>query len=1243
MTSVANLWTSVKLPGYTFAEGIYQGVRTTVYRAIETVAQRSVVIKILDQEYPSFRDLVQFRNQYTVAKHLPIEGIVRPIRLENWGNGYALVMEDFGGVDLGRYIQRHTLNLADTLNIAVQLAAVLHNLHQHQVMHKDIKPANILIHPVSKQIKLIDFSLASLLPKETQIVQAPLSLEGTLAYLAPEQTGRMNRGIDYRSDFYALGVTLYQLLTRQLPFTSQDPLELLHCHMSQVPAAADQVDATIPATVAEIVAKLMAKNAEDRYQSAFGLRYDLERCLSQWQNRGEISPFTLGQRDLCDRFAIPEKLYGRKAEVETLLTAFERVSSGASELMLVAGRKAKLARAYGAAVDYCQHGIDLLGCDRWEGSSDLTLNLYNTAAEAACLHSDYVSMNRWIAEILEHVPDLLAQIPAYEVKIQAEIAQNQLQEAVQTGLGVLENLGIRLPARPTAADIEQGFAATAAQMADKQPDDLLALAEMTTADKLAALRMLAGIWGAAFAIAPALMPLIVLEMVNLSILYGNAPISAFAYVLYGVLLCGAESFQQGYEFGEVALKLLARFNTQTFKAKILFLIGTHITIWHGSAEAALPTLERAYQAGIETGDLEFAALPAAIYSYYAYLTDRHLSDVKQDFVAYTQAVEKIKQTYYLNFLQIWHQAVTNLQGETDQPHRLMGDICDSEVMLGQFEQNNVTTPMAYIYVNRLMLNYLFGHETKAVKITPLADEYAQMVPATLLIPIVNFYGSLAKLVCYPQVSDVQQSEWLENVYKNQNKLQHWSTSAPENYQHKYDLVAAELYRVIGQKLDAMEKYDSAIAGAKANAYIQEEALANELAARFYLSWGKEKVAAGYMQEAYYCYSRWGAGAKLADLKKRYPKLLRPILQPSTASDVLNPLMTIAAPTGSNYPSVTQDSSRDLNQTLDFASILKASQALSRTIHLDELLYQLTRIILQNSGGNCCALLLPNTAGEWYVRAFSVVDDTQLCNDPLANNPNLPVKLIQYVKNTQKSVVINDSETVLPVVDDYLKQNTSKSLLCLPFFNQGKLVGILYLKNRLASGVFTRERILILDVLATQAAIALENARLYQDSQQALQTIQQQEARYRGIFEALSDGLAVVNLETTQVVAANPAYCQMHGYTYEELLALKPAQILRPHAYDKFESFLEAIKQGREFFCDAVCTSKDGTSFKAEIHSVPFQYKGQLCGLTVFRDVTQQRQLELALTQKKSGLRTNPHAATANAATAGPKRKNVGSG
>ncbi|MEM6502432.1 MAG: AAA family ATPase, partial [Cyanobacteria bacterium P01_C01_bin.89] len=364
------------LPQYRDAEVIYSGKQTTVYRAVQQSDNKPVIVKALQNIHPHFNDLVQFRNQFVITRNLESSYIVSPVALERYDNGYLLVMADQGAISLAQYWQDRygqqphgdslhgvDQNAGDSdsedlsisparrklrqfLHVAIQLASALHDLGVQRVIHKDIKPANILIHPSTGRIQLIDFSIASLLPKEQKQLVNPEGIEGTLAYIAPEQTGRMNRGIDYRTDFYSLGVTFYELLTGRLPFTVTDPLELLHCHIAQSPTApADLQDSqgrSYPPVLSAIIMKLMAKNAEERYQSALGLKHDLEVCLQSLDSAGEIAPFELGKRDIGDRFNIPEKLYGREAEVQTLLAAFERVAmptkgDGRVELLMVAG------------------------------------------------------------------------------------------------------------------------------------------------------------------------------------------------------------------------------------------------------------------------------------------------------------------------------------------------------------------------------------------------------------------------------------------------------------------------------------------------------------------------------------------------------------------------------------------------------------------------------------------------------------------------------------------------------------------------------------------------------------------------------------------------------------------------------------------------------------------------------------------------------------------------------------------
>ena len=332
------------LLGYQIAETIGLNHRRIVYRGLRESDKTPVIIKILKADYPTPEEIGSLIHEYQITKDLDLEGIVKPYSLERYKQGYALILEDFGGQSLKQLLASKKLELAESLNIAIQLASNLKDIHKKQIIHKDIKPSNIIVNPENLYLKITDFGIATHLKEETHTSldsswnqDNSSLLEGTLAYISPEQTGRMNRPIDYRTDFYSLGVTLYEILTGQLPFQVSDPLKLIHCHIAQTPVSPHQLNANIPEAISSIVMKLLAKNAENRYQSALGLKTDLETCLTQLNSKGKIENFVAGKLDRAAQFVIPQKLYGRDAEVETLLSCFERVSQGRSQMMLVSG------------------------------------------------------------------------------------------------------------------------------------------------------------------------------------------------------------------------------------------------------------------------------------------------------------------------------------------------------------------------------------------------------------------------------------------------------------------------------------------------------------------------------------------------------------------------------------------------------------------------------------------------------------------------------------------------------------------------------------------------------------------------------------------------------------------------------------------------------------------------------------------------------------------------------------------
>ncbi|MDZ8051632.1 MAG: AAA family ATPase [Aulosira sp. ZfuVER01] len=1553
--------------GHRITEQIYSGQKTLVYRAIREKDQQSVILKLMRNEDPNFAEINQFRNQYTITQNLEVPGIVKLLSLENYHNRYAIVMEDFGGLALNLWrIEeqqqgKNTVSLSQFFDIAIEISTTLEGLHRHRIIHKDIKPANILIHPITGKTKIIDFSLATLLPKEIQFLTNPNVLEGTLAYISPEQTGRMNRGIDYRTDFYSLGVTFFELLTGQLPFCSTEPMELVYSHIAKEPPKASLINSNIPTIVSDIISKLMAKNAEDRYQSAHGLRYDLEICRNQWQEKGNITSFELASRDISNHFAIPEKLYGRQREIEILLTTFDRVTSGNTEMILVAGysgigktavvnevhkpiarqrsyfikgkfdqfqreiplsglvqalrdligqllsetdaqiqqwkakillalgtqsqviidvipeleriigqqppvaelasgasqnrfnllfqrfiqvfttkehplviflddlqwadttslkviqllmsgtssrltneteniseskaallmigayrdnevlnshplhltlqelaktgavintirlsplsqvdlnhliadtlhsreaiavpltqmvfaktkgnpffaaqflkllyddeliklnfdaghwqydinkiktlsltddvvefigiqieklpentqnvlkisacignefdlktlsivnekslidtasdlwqalieglivpqkdgynlvveddrqllslsnresenlsitnsqlpkykfvhdrvqqaayslisqeqikqihlrigllllknipvaergekifelvnqlniavefisdrpkldelaqmnliagRKALVSTAYSSALKYLTTGIELLADDSWETNYELTLALYEIAVEAAYLAGDFEQMEQLADVVLVKAKTLLEKVKVYEVKIQAYGAQNQIIEAVNIALVVLKLFGVEFPENPNQSDVQLEMEKITLSLANRCVGDLINLPEMEDVKVLAVMRILSSIIVYASQAFPELFPLIVLKQVNLSLEYGNASLSAFSYVVYGLFLCGLlEDIESSYQFGKLAESLVTKFQDKKITAKVIQAFNAHIK--HGKEhikELTEPFLE-AYSAGLETGDLEFAVYSINAYCYASFFMGRELTTLQQEMAVYSNAISHLKQEMVLQWNQIYHQTVLNLLKNFDSPCNLIGEAYDEVTKLPIHLTANDGIALLRLYISKLHLCYLFDNYNEALDNAKKAEKYLYAGLGSLFIPQFYFYDSLVRLAVYPDSTESEQEDILLKVTSNQEKMRHYADHAPMNYLHKFYLVEAETHRIKGEYLEAIEVYDRPISLAKENEYIHEEALAYELAGKFYLKWGKQRIAQLYLTDAYYCYVRWGALTKVDDLQKRYSQLLVPITQPEKLSHSCSeknlPELSIHLSTLSNKSTrVTNEtvigSNTSISDMLDLATVIKASQVVSGEIELEALLSTLMEVVIQNAGASKCVLILGEVNNlELTVTAISSGSTfesthTEFLSIPLESSNIVPISLINYVKRTQEILVIDDVKAQASfTLDTYITREEPKSILCIPMLNQGKLLGLIYLENNLTTGAFTRDRLEVLKLLTAQASISLENAMLYKNLAKANERLEE---------------------------------------------------------------------------------------------------------------------------------------------------------
>ncbi len=464
-------------------------------------------------------------------------------------------------------------------------------------------------------------------------------------------------------------------------------------------------------------------------------------------------------------------------------------------------------------------------------------------------------------------------------------------------------------------------------------------------------------------------------------------------------------------------------------------------------------------------------------------------------------------------------------------------------MLPWHRQVSDRNGLAHLYLSKLVLCYLFQDFPQAAANAQELEKYLNAVMAGTMIPHFNLYDSLTALALYSEALPSAQEGLLEKVTANQAKMQKWAQHAPTNFLHKFYLVEAERHRVLGQKAEAIEMYDRAIAKATEHKYLNEQAIANELAARFYLEWDKDKIAQDYLLNAWYAYTRWGAKAKVEDLEKRYPQFF-----------------TQAERNSQFQISKTISTSTTRSNSLDLNSVLKASHVLGREIKLDTLLTKLMIIIIENAGAEKGYLLL-HQQRKWEIAASGTVDSDivklrkaisiETLSEPMVSNA-----IIDYVVRTKDSVVLHDAANQGNFTrDSYIHQQQPKSILSFPLLNQGKLIGIVYLENNLTTGAFTPERMEVLNLLSSQAAISIENATLYN-------TLEQKVAeRTQELSQALNDLKATQKqlVESEKMAALGSLVA---GVAHEINTPVGTSITVASTLADETRLFITAVKEGQ---------------------------------------------------------------------------------
>ncbi|ODH02315.1 serine/threonine protein kinase [Nostoc sp. KVJ20] len=883
---------------------------------------------------------------------------------------------------------------------------------------------------------------------------------------------------------------------------------------------------------------------------------------------------------------------------ELISEQFER--NEIAKLNLQAGQKALAATAYEAAFKYFNTGLKLLDGESWQREYDLTLALHSEAAEAAYLSGHFDEMERLVKEVLNRAKTVLDTVKAYDSRIQAWLSRGDPKEALKTGLEVLQLLGISLVEAPSQLDVQAGLEETASQLVGQEIENLIDLPEMTETVPLAAIYILVSTVGAAFNVSPLLMVLIVCKMVNLSIAHGNAIWSLLGYAAYGMMLCGVvQDLELGYRFGKLSLNLAKRLNNKRGNCKALLMVNFHIIHWKAHLKDTFPALADAYQSGIESGEFEFAGYCAFSLCYCPFFAGQELTELEQQTAIYRKATNQIRRETVSTWLAMLQQTILNLRGQSENPSRLVGCIYDEEQALAQAIAVKDGTSLHYFYLNKLILCYLFGDYEQAAKTATLSEQYLSAATALVSVPPFHFYDSLIFLSLLVDASNSEKAAWLNRINANQEKMQKWAYHAPMNFLHKFQLVEAEKARVLGQFFEAEEFYEQAILGAKENEYLQEEALGYELAAKHYLARGRERFAQLYMKEAHYCYERWGATAKAKDLETRYPQFF-----PQSLNVAPTPVHTTAGTT-----------SNTSHIAFDLATVIRASQAISREIELDQLLNSLMQILIENAGAQTGCLILEN-AGEWAIEAAcELADGANFCNTQILQSISiinrLPESIIHYVIRTHESVILNDATCESNFINEpYIQQNQTKSLLCLPLLNQSKLVGVLYLENQLATGAFTPERSQLLNLLSTQAAIAIENAKLYSEQRAS-------KSRMTQFLEAIPLGVAVVdaagrpyyfNQQATQLTGKGV----VSSITMDQLAETYQAYIAGTNQkYPTEKLNLYRALKGERTRTDDLEIHRGDTIIPVEIWGTPvFDEQGKVAyAIATFQDITERKQAE----------------------------------
>ncbi|SHH12025.1 trifunctional serine/threonine-protein kinase/ATP-binding protein/sensor histidine kinase [Bradyrhizobium erythrophlei] len=866
-----------------------------------------------------------------------------------------------------------------------------------------------------------------------------------------------------------------------------------------------------------------------------------------------------------------------------------------AELNLIAGKRAKTSTAYASALTYLAAGRALLTEDSWEQQYELTFSIEYHQAECELLTADLAAAEERLIMLSHRAGNLIDIAAVACLQLTLYTTLDRSDRGVEVCLAYLQRGGVHWLPHPTADEVRHEYARIWQQVGSRSIEELVDLPLMTNAEVRATLDVLTEVVTPALFTDENLLSLVICRMVNLSLEHGNSDGSCFAYVWLGMVL-GPHfgDYRAGYRFGSLGYDLVEKRGLHRYQARAYMSFGNLVMPWTRHVQTGRDLVRRAFDTANKIGDLTFAAYSCNNLNTNLIASGEPLGDAQREAENGLDFARKARFGLVIDIITAQLGLIRTLRGLTAE----FGSFNDEQFNESPFEDHlrsdpRLALPECWYWVRKLQARVYANDYASAIEAASKAQQLLWTSPSFFEVAEFHFYDAVARAAQCDAASASERARHLEMLAAHHKQLEVWAENCPENFANRAALIGAEIARLEGRDADAMRLFEEAIRSAAENGFVQNEGLAHEVAARFYAARGAETIAHACLREARRCYLRWGAFGKTRQLEQLHPHL-------RDAAIAASPTTTIGAPV----------------EQLDVGTVLKAAQAVSGEIVLGKLIETLLRIAVEHAGAERGLLILfPGDEARIVAEATTGRGQVEVTLRQTAPSPaELPESVLHTVIRTRESVILEDASAQNPFsADEYLRQKHARSVLCLPLVKQSKLIGVLYLENNLASHVFTPARISVLELLASQAAISLENARLYSD-------LREREARIRRLVDSNIIGVMIWDFQG-RIVEANQTILDMFGYSREELLSgrikwaeLTPAEWTRADqdALAQVSATGSCRPYEKEYF------RKDGSRVAVLIAGALFEWKRDE-GVAFVIDMTDRKRAEEKLRSSEQRL------------------------